>query len=308
MPTPETLREIRRATRHHGVTTRDQLNLTQRQTDLCCAGGTLIRRHEGVYSDPAFPRSRVQDLAAAVAAGGPRCAAWGRSAAALWGLSDDHPVTPEVVVPLGRLRLIEGATVHRSRALNPTMVTTRDHIRVIKPLVTMLDLGVVGGPVDVGDAIIRGRQKKLFSISDVRETIERYARPGRTGVVVAREGLNMITIGERPAESVLEFRFHIGPARHGLPTYCYQHEVRLGRKRYFIDFAYPEVMLAIEVDGYEQRAAKESLAYDNDRANKLVLAGWTILRFGWDKVVNDPAIVAAEILLKLGQLGHVARR
>jgi very-short-patch-repair endonuclease len=188
------------------------------------------------------------------------------------------------------------------------MVTTRDHIRVTKPLVTVLDLGVVLGPVEVGDAIIRGRQLKLLTIPDVEATIDRYARRGRTGIVVARQALDLIMIGDRPADSVLEFRFSIGPARYGLPAYSYQHEVRVGRKRYFIDFAYPDVMLAIEVDGYQQRAAKESLAYDNDRANKLVLAGWTILRFGWDSVVRDPSGVATEILLKLGQLGHAFAR
>lgn len=307
MPTPDAMREIRRATRHHGVTTRNELRLTQRQTDLCCVNGTLIRKYEGVYADPAYPRTRVQDLAAAVAAGGPRCAAWGRSAAALWNTWDDQPATPEVVVPFGRLRSIPGATVHRSRALNPSMVTTRDHIRVVNPLVTVLDLGVVASQVEVADVIIRGRQRKLFTVAGVRDTISRYSKPGRTGVVVARRALEMIMIGERPAASVLEFRFHIGPARHGLPPYDYQHEVRVGRKRYYIDFAYPEVMLAIEVDGYEQRASTESLAYDNNRANQLVLAGWTILRFGWERVVNDPAGVAAEILLKLGQLGYAFR-
>jgi very-short-patch-repair endonuclease len=67
-------------------------------------------------------------------------------------------------------------------------------------------------------------------------------------------------------------------------------------------------MLAIEVDGYQQRASTESLAYDNNRANQLVLAGWTILRFGWERVVTDPAGVATEILLKLGQLGYEFRR
>jgi very-short-patch-repair endonuclease len=115
-------------------------------------------------------------------------------------------------------------------------------------------------------------------------------------------------IGDRPALTVLEFRFHIGPARHGLPAYRYQHEVRMGPKTYYIDFAYPEVLLAIEVDGYQQRAAKEFLAYDNYRANQLVLAGWTILRFTWDRVLGDPAGVAAEILLKLGQLGYAFPR
>jgi very-short-patch-repair endonuclease len=164
---------------------------------------------------------------------------------------------------------------------------------------------VVANAQDVGDAIIRGRQKKLFSVGDVQATIDLYARPGRTGVSIAREAVKLIMIGDRPADSVLEFRFHIGPARHGLPPYRYQHEVKVGPKKTFrIDFAFPEVMLAIEVDGADKRISAESLAYDNARANQLVLAGWTILRFGWVDVMNRPAQVAAEILLKLGQLGY----
>ena len=305
MPTAATLRAIRRATRHHGIATRDSLELSQRQIDECCKDGTLVRRHEGVYADPAFPHSRLQDLAAAVAAARPLGAAWARSSAVLWGIWNEHPAVPELVVPFGRHRLITGAAVHRSRWFDPSMITVRDHIRVVKPLLTVLDLGVVANAQDVGDAIIRGRQKKLFTVGDVNATIERYSRPGRTGITVAREAAKLIVIDDRPADSVLEFRFHIGPARHGLPQYRYQHEVRIGpNKKYRIDFAYPEVMLAIEVDGAEQRLSSKSLAYDNARANHLVLAGWTIMRFTYRDVVGEPAHVAAQIMLKLGQLGH----
>ena len=187
------------------------------------------------------------------------------------------------------------------------MITTRDHIRVLKPLFVVLGLGVVANAQEVGDVIIRGRQKKLFTVADVRATIDQYARPGRTGVSVAREAVKLIMIGDRPADSVLEFRFHIGPARHGLPPYRYQHEVRIGsRKKYRIDFAYPEVKLAVEVDGAEKRLSAESLAYDNARANQLTLAGWTFMRFMWAEIQNEPARVAGEILMKLGQLGYAA--
>jgi very-short-patch-repair endonuclease len=304
VPTPATLAEIRRACRYHGITTGEALRLTQRQIDGCVATGTLERRYESVFADPAYPRSAVQDLAAAVAAGGFWCAAWARSSAVMWNLLDDHPASPEVVVPYRRPRTIAGATVHRSRALDASMITTRDHVRVVKPLVTVLDLGVVLSPVEVADVIIRGRRIRLFSVDDVRATIARTARPGRTGIRVARAAVELIMIGDRPAESELEFRFHIGPARHGLPPYRYQHLVRIGRGKFFIDFAYPEVMLAIEVDGYENRDSKESLAYDNDRGNQLSLAGWHVMRFVWDRVVNDPAGVAVQILMKLGQLRY----
>ena len=306
MPTAATLHEIRRATRHHGIATASDLDLSQRQIDECCKDGTLERRHPGVFADPSVPRSRLQDLAAAVAAAHPLGAAWGRSAGALWGLVDEHPAVPEIVVPFGRHRLLTGAAVHRSRWLDKTMITTRDHIRAVKPLVTVIDLGVVLDARDVGDAIIRGRERRLFSVSDVRSTIGRYSRPGRTGISIAREAVELIMIGDRPADSVLEFRFHVGPGQLGLPPYRYQHEVKIGRRKFRIDFAYPEVMLAIEVDGYAKRDSYEALDYDDARGNQLSLAGWTVLRFTWRRVNREPASVAREILMKLGQLGYRA--
>lgn len=307
MPTPDTLREIRRATRHHGITSTADLRLTQRQIDICCRNGTLVRLHEGVYADPSHPALPAQALAAAVAAGGLACAAAGRSAAVLWTLRRDHPPRPEVVVPYGRIRRIEGVSVRRSRALTPQMITTRDHIRVTKPLVTVIDCGVVLPPVEVADMIIVGRQQRMFSISDVHEAINRYARPGRTGIAVAREAAALVMIDGRPADSVLEFRFNLGPGQRGLPPYRYQHEVRIGRKKYRIDFAYPEVLLAIEVEGYEFHSSPEATANDSERRNQLQLAGWSVLTFGWNRVVNDPRGVARDILLRLGQLGYSDR-
>jgi hypothetical protein len=222
----------------------------------------------------------------------------------MWGLLDAHPPTPEIVVPWQRQLLIAGAVVHRSRALSVEMLTYRDHIRVTNPLVTVLDLGVVLSPVEVGDVIIRANQLKLFAPAAVRHVLAQLAKPGRTGVVTVRKALDLIVIGDRPATSVLEFRFHIGPGRYGLPPYRYQHEVQASGRKFFIDFAYPEVMLAIEVDGYENRASRQSLDDDDARANKLVLAGWTLLRFTWTRVINDPQGVAAEVLTLLGRLGY----
>ncbi len=180
----------------------------------------------------------------------------------------------------------------------------RDNIRVTKPLITVIDAGVPLTPAEVGDMIIEGRRLKLFSVSDVRATIDRYARPGRTGISVAREAVEMIMIDGRPADSVLEFRFHVGPGQHGLPPYRYQHEVRIGRRKYRIDFAFPEVLLAVEVNGYKFHSTPEEVAANEERRNQLILAGWTVLTFGWNRVVNDPLGVAMDILMKLGQLGY----
>jgi very-short-patch-repair endonuclease len=304
MPTAEVLREIRRASRPHGVATIDAFRLTPRQLQRACSAGALDRPHPGVYVDPAVPRTALKDLAVAVAAGGPTAAAWGRSAAALWGLIDEHPSLPEIVVPNRRYARIRGVIVHRSVDLCWDHLILHRRIQVTRPLITVLDAGVVMSALDVADMIIRGRQLRLVEIAGVEATIAKLGRPGRTGTRVARDALGLVMIGDRPAETALELRFALGPGAHGLPPYEYQHQLVIDGRDVHIDFAYPSVMLAIEVDGYESRRSRDALDYGNRRQNKLTRLGWTVLRFTWDRVCGDPAGVAAEILAVLCSLGY----
>jgi hypothetical protein len=304
MPTPRVLREIRRATRPHGVATADRLRLSPSQLQRCCAVGVLERPHPGVYVDPAVPRTPLKDLAIAVAAGGHLAAAWGRSAGALWRLLDDHPPAPEIVIPKRRWARIDGVVVHRSSALSPDMLGFREHIRCTNALVTVVDLGVVLSPLDVAEVLIRARQQRLFEPAAVASVLARLARPGRNGVTTTRQALDLIMIGDRPAESALELRFAIGPGAHGIPPYVYQHEVRVAGRKLFIDFAYPSVKLAIEVDGYEKRRSRASFDYDTERQNLLTLDGWLVIRFTWTRVIGDPAGVAADIVSALFMRGY----
>lgn len=306
MSTADVLSEVRRAARPHGVTTDDALHLTPRQRQRACRSGVLDRRHAGVYVDPSVPRTALQDLAVAVAAGGRErhlAAAWGRSAAALWGLVPEHPPTPEIVVPRARYARVPGAVVHRSTDLCRNHITFRDHIAVTKPLITAVDLGVVLAPMDLADVLVRARQLKLFDFPAMRSIVAQLARPGRTGIRNARAALELGMIGDRPADSVLELRFHHGPGQH-VPPYEYQWSITTRGRKFRIDFAYPSVKLAIEVDGYEKRQSKESLDADDRRSNLLTLEGWTILRFTWTRVLFDAPGVASDILAILGKCGY----
>jgi very-short-patch-repair endonuclease len=259
-----------------------------------------------VFVDPAVPVTPQKELAIAVAATNGIGGAWARSCAALFGMVQEHPPVPEVVVPWNRGFRIPGAHVHRSRALTRDELMYRDRIRCTNPLVAILDLGVVLSAVEVAEAIIRARQLKLFEPIAVANTIDRLSKPGRTGLTVAREAVELMMIGDRPAETVLEMRFAIGPGTL-LPPYEYQHEVRIRGERFFIDFAYPAVRLAIEVDGYEKRAERRSLDYDDWRQNLITADGWSILRFTWTQVKNDPSFVAAQIIERLGALRYDLR-
>ena len=303
MVTPSVLTEIRRATRHHGVSVGEKLDLSKRQRDHACATNALVRAHRNVFVDPAVPRTPEQDLLVAVLAAGPSACAWGPSAAALWRLLEEHPALPHVVVPLRKWARLKGAVVRRSSDLCPEHVMLRHGIPVTKPLVTAVDLGAWLDPMALAEVFIRARQSKLFEPDAVRATLARLAKPGRDGIRTARAALELVLIGDRPADSILEFRFHHGAGRH-LPPYEYQWEVTVRRRKLRIDFAYPAVKLAIELDGYDKRKSRQSLRHDAVRGRLLLQDGWTVPHYTWEEVDGDPDGVAAEILGTLRALGY----
>jgi very-short-patch-repair endonuclease len=62
-----------------------------------------------------------------------------------------------------------------------------------------------------------------------------------------------------------------------------------------VDFAYPEIKLAIEVDGFGVHGTPRAMAKDFVRQNGLVPYGWRVLRFTWRQVTREPGMVAGTI-------------
>lgn len=79
-----------------------------------------------------------------------------------------------------------------------------------------------------------------------------------------------------------------------------EYEIRLpSGRRAFIDFAYPQFKLGIEVDGYGPHSGLDSWRGDMRRENELKLLGWVVLHFSWEDVLYRPALVIAEIRVAL---------
>lgn len=104
---------------------------------------------------------------------------------------------------------------------------------------------------------------------------------------------------EQP-DSRLEIRMYSLLRSAGLPPARFQHWVLCRGEDYRIDFAYPDRMVAIEVDGFEKRSTPEAMQRDLDRQNDLVEAGWTVVRFTWHDIVRRPRRVATRIARVLG--------
>src|SRR3712207_9534086 len=102
---------------------------------------------------------------------------------------------------------------------------------------------------------------------------------------------------QSPMESVLRWLLH----RAGIPAPELQYGVRdaagslLGRA----DLAWPDRRVLVEFDGDVHRE-RDVFVNDLRRQNRLVAAGWTVLRFTSADVLGRPDVVVAEIRRALG--------
>jgi very-short-patch-repair endonuclease len=220
-----------------------------------------------------------------------------RSAAALWGLRAMDGVV-EISVPAARCpRMRPPATVHRIKDLQADRAVLRAGLPITDPMRTVIDLGLVLDVDAVDDALSAGLASKLFPLTAVSRLRDALGRPGRNGTGVMRELLEHRGLLGAGEQSVLEGRLLRLVRRHHLPTPVFQHEV-WHRDRFVarVDAAWPEVLLALEVDGYEFHATPESFQGDRSRDVRLATLGWVVLRFTWEDVVGRPRQVAEAVL------------
>ena len=60
-----------------------------------------------------------------------------------------------------------------------------------------------------------------------------------------------------------------------------------------VDLAYPGRRIAVALDGFSWHSSRTAFVSDRNRQNRLVLLGWTVLRFTWADVVDNPESVVA---------------
>ena len=191
----------------------------------------------------------------------------------------------------------------------PQWIARRRAIPVTNPLLTLVDLGAVLPQQLVDDALNRGLVLRLFTVAAVEWVRHEVGRPGRRGSGVLGRVLDDRALGDHRPDGLLEPRMARLMRAQRLPTAEFQYGVLDGQGHFLarVDFAYPERLLAIEVDGYELRASPAAMQADLDRQNALVRERWTVLRFTWADVVRRPARVADLIRSTLGSISTTPR-
>jgi very-short-patch-repair endonuclease len=129
--------------------------------------------------------------------------------------------------------------------------------------------------------------KRLLKSDDLRSWV--CAHPRYPGI---RRLRRTIDLAEPATESVMETRLRLILELAGLPRPRAQVSLhdKAGRFVGRPDFYYPLARLALEYDGAHHR---ENLAGDNRRQNRLVEAGYRLLRFTAADVFTAPDSIVA---------------
>lgn len=258
--------------------------------------GALRRAGRGVYvvsGGAAGDSDWEQSVWISVLSAGPGAFAFRRTAARWWDL-DGASATPAGVavdVAVGAGHQSRRPGVARLDPLLPGDVVEERCLRVTSVERTLLDMGAV-----VDDPILERSLECALRRHDADlGRLQDRARHGRTPGGRRLDRLLAARGDVPPTESDAETLFLQVARRAGLPDPHRQYGVLLGGRRCRLDFAWPAVRLAVEVDGFEAHGSPSALHADLQRQNRLILDGWFLLRFTWRAVTSSPRAVEAEL-------------
>jgi hypothetical protein len=271
------------AAQQHGVVDHRQLlrvGVTRSGVDRRVAAGWLHRKHLGVFAVGHPALTPHGEWMAAVLACGSDAVLSHRSAAALWGLAGDGAI-PSVTVPGRRRRGPATIEVHTG-SLRPDETVIFDHIRVTSVGRTLLDLGEVMTVAELVRCIDNATNARRIGRTTMPSVINR-AR-GRRGLKTLKQALLMT----RPEDVLTRSELERGALRLvGRPA----PEMNVRVDGYEVDMLWRDAGLVVELDG----SAYHDPERDTRKTNNLMARGWTVLRFTWRQVVNDPAWVVQSL-------------
>jgi very-short-patch-repair endonuclease len=291
-------RLLRVAERQYPVFDRSQAidaGMTARQIDRRVDSGRWSRRHRGVYLPAGVTVGSEQRIMGACLACGPKAVASHGSAATVWGVGTE-PDKPHVTVPAATVRRHPGIDVHRSHEIEVVMYR---NFRVTPPMRTLVDVAGTETEETLERWLDEFHRRDLIDLERFARYLSRARNCAQPGTDVLRHML-----GERdPARAIgsdhetIMFRLL---RRSGLPMPTTQLPVRTRNGMRFIDFAYPDHRVAIEIDGYEKHGNRVAFESDRVRQNLLEELGWHVYRFTWTQVTCDPVYVSLGVGTALG--------
>jgi very-short-patch-repair endonuclease len=252
--------------------------------------GVWIRLFRSVYLMSAIKVDWPQRVMGACLACGPQAVASFAAGLVVWGLRTSVG-KPHVSIPQSQKRTCDGVVVHRVTDLERV---TWKGFPVTPPMRTLVDAASFGSMKQV---------EKMLDAADRQDLVDlrRFALylEGRRGCSDLRRLLRMRN-PERAIGSGLETEFLQKVREAGLPLPAPQWAVQTRNGIRYIDFAYPDRMLAIELDSWTDHGTPVALASDRARQNDVEELGWHFRRFTWGQVTHEFDEVETTLRIALG--------
>jgi len=244
--------------------------------------GRLIRVHAGVYAVGHLPGLPMDRAYGALLACGAGAVLSHGSAGAIWGLEKHFKPPFEVTAP-GRHRrpgiIVHYAALHRDdRAVNRGLPVT-------SPARTALDLAPRLTAKELGRAVDDLRNAGYLQPDPLAEVLARY--PHHRGAAKLRS----VDISREPTRSDWELDFIEFLKRHDFPMASIN--TKIGR--YEVDVLFPDEKVIVELDSWQFHSSRSGFRRDRKRDAELLALGYVTVRITWERLVDEPDQVVAEL-------------
>ncbi len=284
---------------HGGVARRADLlaSVPVHLIDRAVSRGQLVRVLPQVYCDPELLDAPLTRLRSALEYAGKNAALSHTSGLPLWNL----PVPADLPVHLttGTRRLLPAGDVivHRRRGFRaePPLVVSRGGLAVVRLENCLVDSWPLLAGYERRAPLISAVQQRLTTADRVLMAAEDAPRlPGRASLLRLAD---LLASGCHSELEIWGFR-HVF-THPMLPTAQQQLRVRLGSRVTYLDVAYAEEMVDVELDGSRYHFGDDQREQDMRRDAALVAAGWLVVRFSHRRLHQEPDAVRREVLATL---------
>lgn len=274
------------------------------------SSGALDRVHPAVWRFPATPVTSRQLIRAAVLQVGDGCTASHQSSLVLHGVTN-VPFDVAVTVGPEDNHRFAGIRVHRLGDLCEDMVLRIDGIPVTTLPRAVVDVASVFRRQRLGDLVDRLTiDERRTSLGAIDRALRRSNRRGRRGIGALRDLLDeRAPVGPTPrsgAERVADELIRHHPV---LPRpLCEYPHPGWDPGAAFVDRAWPEAMLILEIDSRSWHGRERQMAKDRARDRSAGTVGWYTARVTYRELCDEPQAVLDDLVaiyqLRVRQLGR----
>ncbi|HTX32615.1 MAG TPA: DUF559 domain-containing protein [Solirubrobacteraceae bacterium] len=261
------------------------------------SNGHLELLHRGVYGLPGTADVPLAAETAALLACGEGAVLSHHTAVTLWGLRTGTARPVHVTIPGGRgCPTLQGVRVHRSVSITPLDVQLHQGLPVTSPARALLDAAATLTDRDVERMLDEGLfALRILTLAQVDDVLARAgSHRGRARLARVAANHTRSTRTESPPEERLLTLIRAG----GLP----EPETQFPLLGYQLDFYWPRLRLAVEVDAYGTHGSRTPFEADRRRdARLLAEEGVVVIRLTRAMIEQRPFEAITLVARAIGQ-------